>query len=163
MRNDATVLASTADDPAAASSPRGEASDPASPDSTLSEPRSAPVPGLPPRYRAAERVGRGGLGEVWRVQDENLSRPLAIKALRPDRREDADAAARLIREAELTGALQHPGVPPVHERGELADGSPFFSMKLIAGRTLREVLDEAKPTDRSGLLDVFRDICQTLA
>ena len=141
-------------------------------------------PDLPPRYRPIERVGAGGVGEVWRAEDANLDRPLAVKVLRSDRRGDAAAAARLDREATLTGSLQHPGVPPVVERGRTADGGPFFAMKLVGGRTLRDLLKDAAlaategsaasgspdalPSvaanrDLPGLLDVFRDVCETLA
>ncbi len=120
--------------------------------------------GLPQRYAVIGEVARGGMGVVLRVTDMNLDRPLAVKVLHAKFRNDPDANARLDREALLTGSLQHPGVPPVYERGELIDGSRFFSMKLIEGQTLRELMEA--PGYQPGsprLLDIFRDICQTLA
>ena len=131
-------------------------------------------PRLPPRYRVFDRLGVGGIGEVWRVEDANLGRDLAAKVLRPDRR-TPEHAARLAREALLTGRLQHPGVPPVVEQGVTADGGPFFAMKLVGGRTLRELLKEP-PKPRDGgpsalgatrgdlprLLTVFRQVCDAV-
>ena len=144
----------------------------------------AAPPRLPPRYRAVERIGVGGIGEVWRAEDVNLDRELAVKLLRPDRR-TPEQAARLTREALLTGRLQHPGVPPVVERGRCgggADGAdadggggesggPFFAMKLVRGRTLRELLKEP-PTPGDGgplasgdlprLLGIFGQVCDAV-
>ena len=122
-------------------------------------------PRLPERYVFLERIGVGGIGEVWRVDDRNLDRELAVKVLRPDRRSGAHAA-RLAREAVLTGRLQHPGVPPVVERGECGDdpagvaGGPYFAMKLIAGRTLRDLLRDG--TDPAETVSIFRRVCEAV-
>jgi serine/threonine protein kinase len=78
-----------------------------------------------------ERIGIGGMGEVYRCGDEALGRDLAIKVLRADLRGDAGAEQRFLREARLTGSLQHPGVVPVHQLGRLADGRPCYTMKLV--------------------------------
>ncbi len=138
------------------------------------QPISGVPPSLPERYRPIERVGVGGIGEVWRVVDENLNRDLAVKVLRPDRR-TPDHAARLVREALLTGRLQHPGVPPVVERGgdptcgapgnasgEVEGSGPFFAMKLVGGKTLREMLHESPRPDAARLLGVFRQVCDAV-
>ena len=126
-------------------------------------PATPTPPLLPGRYEPAERVGRGGIGEVWRVRDRNLERDLAVKLLRRDRR-NPEHASRLAREALLTGRLQHPGVPPVVERGTLEDGGPFFVMKLVAGRTLRDLLKARKsPGDDLGrVLTVVRQTCDAV-
>ena len=143
-------------------------------------------PILPHRYRPIERAGVGGIGEVWRVEDANLGRDLAVKLLRRDRR-TPEHAARLAREALLTGRLQHPGVPPVVERGTCGDGGPFFAMKLVGGQTLRDLLKEAsggrqppeRPADEETpaapgvddaaspqglprLLTIFRQVCDAV-
>ncbi|NNJ27291.1 protein kinase domain-containing protein [Alienimonas chondri] len=128
-------------------------------------PQSPTPPDLPERYRPRERIGVGGIGEVWRVVDGNLRRDLAAKVLRPDRR-SAEHAVRLTREALLTGRLQHPGVPPVVEQGLTVDGHPFFIMKLVGGANLRDVLAGKDSTggrnrpDR--LLTVVRQVCETV-
>src|SRR5262249_40632863 len=78
---------------------------------------------------------------------------------------DQTAAGRFLEEARITGQLQHPGIPPVHEIGRLEDGRPFFSMKLIEGRTLSDLLRErATPqTDLPRFLKIFERIAQALA
>ncbi len=98
-------------------------------------------PQLPERYEQLEQIGSGGVGEVWRVFDRHLQRPLALKILRDKYRNSRQANMRMEREAMLTGLLQHPGIPAVHDSGILSDGSHFFSMKLVAGRTLAEISD----------------------
>ena len=97
------------------------------------------------------------------MRDRNLERDLAVKLLRRDRR-TPEHASRLAREALLTGRLQHPGVPPVVERGTLEDGGPFFVMKLVAGRTLRDLLKARNsPADDLGrVLTVVRQTCDAV-
>ena len=138
---------------------------------TASRPAKPPAaPTLPPRYRPVERAGVGGIGQVWRVEDANLGRDLAVKLLRRDRR-TPEHAARLAREALLTGRLQHPGVPPVVEQGTCADGGPFFAMKLVGGRTLRDLLKEERKASAGAsaprapdakVLTVFRQVCDAV-
>src|SRR5262249_42897867 len=68
-------------------------------------------------------------------------------------------ADRFVRESKITARLPHPGIPPVHSLGTLADGSPFLAMKLIVGRTLA---DEMKSADRPRLLQAFLQVCQAV-
>ncbi len=89
-------------------------------------------------------LGIGGMGEVWRVRDPRLQRSVALKVLRADQLGSASARARFIAEARLTAQLQHPGIVPVHELGTLRDGRDFFTMKEVSGRTLADVLEEAR-------------------
>jgi serine/threonine-protein kinase len=76
-----------------------------------------------------------------------------------------DAEQRFLREARLTGALQHPGIVPVHNLGRLADGRLFYTMKLVRGRTLAELLrDEPDGPERlPRLLAVVEKVCQAVA
>jgi formylglycine-generating enzyme required for sulfatase activity/serine/threonine protein kinase/Tfp pilus assembly protein PilF len=123
---------------------------------------SKELPGA--RYRVVEEIARGGMGVVLRAIDLQLNRPLAIKVLlRPDA--GGLLARRFLEEARITGQLQHPGVAPVHEVGALADGRPFFSMKLIEGHTLKTLLGQraAPLDDLPHLLKVFEQVTQTLA
>src|SRR5919109_1342707 len=73
---------------------------------------------------------------VWRARDLDLGRPLAVKVLLEQGRGHPELERRFREEAQVTGQLQHPGIPPVHEVGTLPDGRPFFAMKLIKGDTL---------------------------
>jgi tetratricopeptide (TPR) repeat protein len=117
------------------------------------------------RYRLEKFIARGGMGEVWEAHDPEFRRRLAIKILREEYKDNPDMIARFLEEAHVTGQLQHPGVPPVHEIGRLADGRPFLAMKLIEGRTLADLLAERKAPS-FGLprfLTIFEQICQTVA
>jgi serine/threonine-protein kinase len=121
-----------------------------------------PPAALPPRlgrYEVVAQIGQGGMGVVLRVRDPAFERDLALKALRPDQGMTPSLAQRFRDEAQIMGQLQHPGVPPVHDLGALPDGRPFFTMKLIRGRTLADILRESP--DRA--LAVFEAVCQTVA
>lgn len=115
------------------------------------------------RYRFEHRLGRGGIGDVWRVLDRHTQRTLAIKTLQAPLRQNADAVERLRREAILTGSLQHPGIPPVYDHGSLDDETPFFSMKLVAGKTFRDILKENPPRKSMELVQIFLNVTQTIA
>lgn len=90
------------------------------------------------------RIGAGGMGEVWRAQDAQLDRTVALKFLPPDFAADPERARRFAQEARTVSALNHPNIVTVHEIGQAAaDGDaawPFIVTELIAGRTLREHL-----------------------
>ena len=94
------------------------------------------------RYELGEVIGEGGMGMVCRAIDRSLDREVAVKLLKPGVPADSPAAARFVAEAKVTGQLQHPGIPAVHELGTLPDGRPFLAMKLVKGRTLQELLKE---------------------
>ena len=120
---------------------------------------------FPSRYQQMEMVGQGGIGQVWRVMDTHMDRTLAIKVSRQRSRDKRFVNLRLEREAKLTGALQHPGIPPIFDHGKLTDGSEYFSMKLVEGKTLDKILQE-RNSDRSdlpALIGIFEQISQTVA
>jgi hypothetical protein len=143
-------------------------------------PQTVPTPdagldGSPPRpdgaggfdlrdHELLEQVGRGGMGEVFRGKDPALGRDLAVKVLRPNLRGDRGAERRFQREARVTGALQHPNIVPVHNLGRLPDGRLYFTMKLVRGRTLADMLAEGTGAGwLPGLLGVFEKVCQAVA
>src|SRR6185369_4252060 len=72
---------------------------------------------------------------------------------------------RFVEEAQIGGQLQHPGIVPVYELGLMADDRPYFTMKLVKGRTLAALLSQRKaPADNRGrLLSIFESVCQTMA
>jgi tetratricopeptide (TPR) repeat protein len=105
------------------------------------------------------------MGMVLRGCDPDLGRTLAVKVLRPEHRDDPGMLRRFVEEAQITGQLQHPGVVPVYELGRFADGRPFFTMKLVRGQTLAELL-AARANPGEGLerlLLVVEQVCQTIA
>jgi TolB-like protein/tetratricopeptide (TPR) repeat protein/tRNA A-37 threonylcarbamoyl transferase component Bud32 len=88
-------------------------------------------------YRILEKLGAGGMGEVYRAHDEQLHREVAIKVLPADSFADATARARLLREARAAAALNHPAICTIHEVGE-ADGQSYIAMELVDGRSLSD-------------------------
>ncbi|HEX8106930.1 MAG TPA: protein kinase [Kofleriaceae bacterium] len=121
------------------------------------EPESgSPPPALPIQFRDPRRYeflgehGRGGLGRVSRAHDRELGRDVAIKELLS--RGTANEV-RFLREVLITARLEHPSIVPIHEAGRWSDGTPFYAMKLVAGRPLRELLAERTTVaERIGLL-----------
>ncbi|MFL5342795.1 MAG: protein kinase domain-containing protein [Gemmataceae bacterium] len=126
-------------------------------------PESVEAPGG--RYRLVRELARGGMGAVYRGYDRELKRETAIKVLLARHLDEPDQVRRFYDEAWIAGQLQHPGVVPVYDLGRLADGQPYFIMKLVEGRTLAELLRQraAPNQDRPRLLKIFEQICQTMA
>jgi WD40 repeat protein len=93
----------------------------------------------PERYDMRDVHGQGGLGRVVIAYDNDLERIVAVKELlRPNQRSEA----RFVREAKITARLEHPAIVPVHDAGRFPDGQPFYTMKLVAGHSLKEALAE---------------------
>lgn len=131
-----------------------------------------PAPTLPsadrlpvvPGYELLEVVGVGGMGIVYRARDQRLNREVAIKLLHERYSADSDALDRFKAEAQVTGQLQHPGIPAVHELGQLPNGLPFLAMKLVKGPTLHALLKEqADPSQEHGwFVAVFAQLCHAV-
>jgi tetratricopeptide (TPR) repeat protein len=104
------------------------------------------------------------MGEVLRGHDLHLGRDLAVKVLLPQHRDEPHLVQRFLAEARIHGRLQHPGIAPVHELGELPDHRPYFTMKLVEGRTLAVLLDQrAEPShDLARFLTIFEQVCQAV-
>ncbi|MET9667039.1 tetratricopeptide repeat protein [Streptomyces sp. NPDC006475] len=121
------------------------------------------------RYRLLERIGRGGMGEVWRAVDEALGRHVAVKCLKPmGPQHDAGFATvlreRFRREARVAAALQHRGVTVVHDFGEY-DGVLYLVMELLEGRNLSQLLEEnsQRPLPVRDVLDIAEQVSDALA
>ena len=130
----------------------------------------------PGRYSLKGEKGRGGIGRVLIAFDEHIGREIAVKELLPETgpagtppsdsplRKTGAATARFLREARITGQLEHPGIVPVYELGKHSDGNLYYTMKLVRGKTLAEKLHECKSLhDRLQLLPHYLDLCQTMA
>jgi serine/threonine-protein kinase len=117
------------------------------------------------RYRVLEEIARGAMGAVLRVHDPELDRILALKILLEEHRLNPEIRRRFLEEARLTSQLQHPGIVAVHEQGTMADGQPYFTMKLVEGQTLATLLPEREnPLDQlPQWLSIFEQVCQTIA
>ena len=125
---------------------------------TVPGPATGEGPLIAGRYRLTARLGRGGMGTVWRARDETVDREVAVKEPRiPDHlpeRERANAFERMRREARAAARLDHPAVVNVYDVA-VVDGRPWLVMELVHGRTLGDVLDEgtldAREAARIGL------------
>ncbi len=120
------------------------------------------------RLQLLGELGRGGMGAIVKGRDMELGRDVAVKVLLKAHQGKPEMVERFVDEAQIQGQLQHPGVAPVYELGRLMDDRPYFSMKLVKGQTLSQLLAErenGKPvrTALARLLSIFEQICQTLA
>ena len=116
----------------------------------------------------------GGLGTVWVAQDNELDRKVAIKEMKERFADDRASRKRFEMEAEITGALEHPGVVPVYGYGKYRDGRPFYAMRFIRGGSLKDAIEEFHAKDWKHepagaetialrrLLNRFLDVCNTI-
>lgn len=128
------------------------------------------------RYRVLQFYKQGGLGAVYRAQDLELNRVVALKQIQDQRADDPEARQRFLREAEITGALEHPSIVPVYGLGTYASGRPYYAMRFIEGQSLADAIaryhDPANPSRRDPsertlelrrLLQRFIDVCEAMA
>jgi serine/threonine protein kinase len=121
------------------------------------------------RYIIAQEIARGGMGAILRAADCDIRREVAIKYLLDQT--DTRKKLRFVEEAQITGQLEHPNIVPIHELGIDSRKRLFFSMKMVRGRSLAQVLDELrkspKPAEKehslARLLNVFVSICNAVA
>ncbi len=123
------------------------------------------------RYTWLSEVGKGGLGQVWLARDNELVREVALKEVKAGMSAASQQAMRrLIKEAQITGQLQHPNIVPVYEVNRGA--RPFYTMKLVRGETLTKAIrahherrkaGQLDPLSLPKLLNVFVKICEALA
>jgi serine/threonine protein kinase len=130
----------------------------------------------PGRYSQISEHGRGGMGRVLLVRDECLGREIALKELLlphdagysgpspSPMRESTSNLMRFLQEARITGQLEHPSIVPVYELGRRADGTLYYTMRLVRGRTLAEFIREGRTLqDRLGAIPHLLNVCQAIA
>jgi len=116
------------------------------------------------KYILGEEKGKGGMGRVLVAFDDHIKRDIAIKELLSTGSKNRGMVIRFLREARVTGRLQHPSIMPVYEIGKRADGTFYYAMKLIKGKTLDKAIRECKTLEESlRLLPHFRDLCNAIA
>lgn len=143
---DERTQAGVAEDSLASMEPWFSSQDPA----PRAKAQPGPPPALPGRYRVLAPIAAGGMGEVWRVLDTQLDRVLAAKVLPGAMSQLAGPRARFLAEARVTAQLDHPGIVALHDQGETGDGSLWFTMKEVRGRTLRRVIDDVHGASTAG-------------
>ncbi|UCC45013.1 MAG: serine/threonine protein kinase, partial [Candidatus Zixiibacteriota bacterium] len=111
-------------------------------------------------YQIVEKIGAGGMGEVYLAEDTRLSRKVALKFLPPHLCQDEECRTRFTREAQAAARLSHPNIIHVYEVGEY-QRRPFFAMEHVEGRSLREFAGEKDlPVER--ILELGIQICEGL-
>ena len=123
------------------------------------------------KYDIKEELGRGGIGRVMVAFDRSVGREIALKELIssdggkiPSLNRIKSDEARFLREACVTGQLEHPGIVPVYEIGGKPDGNRYYTMRLVRGVTLSQAIKDAGTLEkRLRLLPHFRDICNAIA
>lgn len=127
---------------------------------------------LPPEtYSVGGEIARGGMGSILEAEDCDLKRKVAMKVMRLEASASPQARARFIREATVLARLEHPNIVPIHELGRDTENRLYYTMKLVQGRTLQDILDGLKAHDAKTLahysldrlLTIFRKICDALA
>jgi Tol biopolymer transport system component len=111
-------------------------------------------------YRVLEKIGSGGMGEVYRASDQRLGRDVAVKILKPSIAHDQDRLRRFEQEARAAAALSHPNIVAIYDIG-MHDGAPYIVSELLEGKTLRERLLEG-PVPRRQAIDYAAQIAQGL-
>jgi serine/threonine protein kinase len=118
------------------------------------------------RYADKGEVARGGMGSIRKVFDENLQRTVAMKVAFPEHRSDPKIMGRFAEEAQIMGQLEHPNIVPVHDFGE-DDGTKFFTMLYVRGKTLTDLLAENAAGDTREeyfrFLNIFLRVCDAVA
>jgi tRNA A-37 threonylcarbamoyl transferase component Bud32 len=126
-------------------------------------PGAPPAP-APPRYEPRGTLGRGGMGTVARALDRELGREVALKSLL---RDTPTVRERFLREARITGLLEHPGIVPIYDLARDAAGRPFYTMRIVHGRTLAALLADVRAGAPHPTLDecveIFLRACDAVA
>lgn len=135
----------------------------------------APTVGTPSssglRFRILRPYARGGLGEVFVAEDQELHREVALKEIQSRQADNPESRARFLLEAEVTGGLEHPCIVPVYGLGAYPDGRPFYAMRFIRGDSLDDAIrryhQKEGPTGEKAvefrkLLDSFLDVCNAI-
>ncbi|MFK7818368.1 MAG: protein kinase [Planctomycetaceae bacterium] len=113
------------------------------------------------RYRVLRELGRGGMGAVYLAQDEQLRRQVALKVPSIGNSPEPTLLERFYREARAAARLQHPGICPVYDFGEV-DGQPFISMAYIEGHSLQDHLRDEAPVSPVDACRIVRNLADAL-
>jgi serine/threonine-protein kinase len=111
------------------------------------------------QYRLIERLGAGGMGEVYLAEHRMLKRPCAIKLIRPDKAGNPQALARFEREVRMTAGLSHWNTIEIFDYGRTEDGTFYYVMEYLPGLSLETLLDRHGPLPAERVIHFLRQVC----
>jgi eukaryotic-like serine/threonine-protein kinase len=114
------------------------------------------------QYRLRQRIGTGGMGEVFLAEHQLLKRPCALKLIRPGSASDPRAMARFEREVRTTARLSHPNTVEVYDYGRTEDGTFYYVMEYLPGLSLAELVERHGPLPPERVIYLLRQACQAL-
>ncbi len=114
------------------------------------------------QYRLKERLGAGGMGEVYLAEHAFLRRPCAVKLIRPEGARDATNLARFEREVQTTSTLTHPNTVQIYDYGHAEDGTFYYVMEYLPGLTLQQLVDGDGPLSADRTIPILLQICGAL-
>ncbi len=130
-------------------------------------------PGLQPgdegKYLISGEVGHGGMGVILNAYDTDIKRDVAMKVITSGWHDTREYTERFIKEAQVQGQLEHPNICPVHELGVDSDGRVYFTMKMVKGYSLAQLIKENRekkiraPKRLTEILNIFLKICDGMA
>ncbi len=123
------------------------------------------------RFENLELYASGGLGDVYIGYDRTVQRKVAVKLLKPELVSNDEAKTRFLREGAITGSLEHPAIVPIYDSGSTDAGQPYYAMRLIEGKTLREAISELHAdrnapefeANQRALIRRLTDVCDAIA
>jgi serine/threonine-protein kinase len=114
------------------------------------------------KYTIIERIGRGGMGYVYRAHDPILKRDVALKTMLKDVSDDEDLRSRFMREAQSAGGLRHPNIVTIYDLGEDETGCPYIAMEFLTGTDLEHIIKNRVEMPLLKKLDIIIQTCQGL-
>lgn len=112
-------------------------------------------------YLLGERIGEGGVGNVYAAKHDLLKRPTAVKLLKPTRATD-EMSARFEREAQLASQLSHPNMVEIYDYGRASDGSLYYAMEFLEGETIGKLVLQEGPLPVARAIHLLRQACAGL-
>lgn len=113
-------------------------------------------------YRLKQRIGSGGMGEVYLAEHKLLKQPCAVKLIRSDRIRDPLAIRRFEREVQTTASLRHPNTIEIFDYGVAEDGTFYYAMEYLDGKTVERTVMDSGPMPIARGLHVLLEICGPL-
>ncbi len=113
-------------------------------------------------YRIIEQIGKGGMGTVYRARQVSMDREVALKILPPRLAADKEYIRRFIQEARATGQLSHPHIVRVYDVGHTKKGVYYFSMELVEGQTLGDIMEKEGQISSELAIRILREMASAL-